>query len=884
MQVLQIVKELVSPSRRRAATRFGASDQEAAVKLDQERAEIVAKYDKGKEATVEPWEDTNYHLYKVVDRFGFVQKNDLPSYDSVEEKQKHVEVERTSKWLKMLKSWDKYKNSEKLVRRVYKGIPLQLRGEVWCLLLDVPKIKEEKKDFYEKLKARARGVSPDIRQIDLDVNRTYRDHVMFMHRYDVKQQALFHVLTAYSMYNTEVGYCQGMSQITALLLIYMNEEDAFWALVKLLSGPKHAMHGFFIPGFPKLMRFQEHHDRLLRKMMPKLKQHLDNQEVLTSLYTMKWFFQCFLDRTPFTLTLRIWDIYILEGERVLPTMSYTILKLHKKHLMKLSMEELVEFLQVTLSKNFFFEDDFVVEQLQASMAELRRAKLELPVAGKDDELPKKPLGQLPPERVAANHVANGQSQAEPPRDPSPRPERQRGSRPPSRSRRDSLDKSIRHHKVDKRDVRSRGSGEIPDEQRKQSAAATPERAATSPLAPTPTPQLIVGDRPKPQSHAAAASSSRREITPRWFKPSETRLEAVKAAGRDVQLSRAASPAPSSPEDAALPNSRPPSKGFVADSNRGSNASQYDNVPGVPEPEFEILELDGPPARMRPPRGEPPFGASSLHQGSPALDGSVAYAASGPRVANQQPLPPAFSHNSPGGVHASFQGSQSRYNTPPQQHSPGRATTEVPILHPAYSVSLDHRGEERLYAPPPRFTPPSSAVYGERAYATTQRRSHSPQKALANNSYATYRRQPPLPSSDRNARPPPEHPLMADPRGRPAPIYLQQPAYAPADYAFEAHQRGEPLPHYLPDGGSRRSAWAPEEAAAPPLLSPGGVPRSPSFQQAQMSPVPEFSFPPNPDDLLGYRTQFQKQQLPPLFGGPHYRHAQQAFAMQESMLL
>lgn len=41
----------------------------------------------------------------------------------------------------------------------------------------------------------------------------------------------------------EVGYCQGMSQITALLLIYMNEEDAFWALVRLLSGQKHAMHG-----------------------------------------------------------------------------------------------------------------------------------------------------------------------------------------------------------------------------------------------------------------------------------------------------------------------------------------------------------------------------------------------------------------------------------------------------------------------------------------------------------------------------------------------------------------------------------------------------------------------------------------------------------------
>ncbi|KAM8910491.1 USP6 N-terminal-like protein [Spinachia spinachia] len=878
MQVLQIVKELVSPSRRRAAARFGASDQEAAVKLDQERAEIVAKYDKGKEATVEPWEDTNYHLYKLVDRFGFVHKQDLPSYDSVEEKQKHVEVERTSKWLKMLESWDKYKNSEKLVRRVYKGIPLQLRGKVWCLLLDIPKVKEEKKDFYEKLKARARGVSPDIRQIDLDVNRTYRDHVMFMHRYDVKQQALFHVLTAYSMYNTEVGYCQGMSQITALLLIYMNEEDAFWALVKLLSGPKHAMHGFFIPGFPKLMRFQEHHDRLLRKLMPKLKQHLDNQEVLTSLYTMKWFFQCFLDRTPFTLTLRIWDIYILEGERVLPTMSYTVLKLHKKHLMKLSMEELVEFLQVTLSKNFFFEDDFVVEQLQASMVELKRAKLELPAAGKDDEYPKKPLGQLPPERVAVNHVANGQSHAEPaepPGGPGARPERPRGSRPPSRSRRDSLEKSIRHHKVDRRDVRSRGSGEIPDEQRKQPAPTTP------PLAPTPTPQLVVGDRPKPQSHGAignhnsnASSSSHREIAPRWFKPSDTRLEAVKAAGRDVQLSRGASPAPPSPEAGALPNSRPPSKGFVGDSNRGSNASQYDNVPGVPEPDLEVPEVDGPPSRTRTPRGEQPFSASALHRGSPALPG--------PRAANQPPLPLAFSHNSPGGVHGSYAGSQSRYNTPPRQPSPGRATTEVPILHPAYSVSLDHRGEERLYAAPSPLPPPSAATYQGRPYATTQRQAHSPQKALANNSYATYRRQPPLPSCDQNATAPRERPMMPDARGRPAPIYLQQLAYAPPDYALEVGQTGEALPHYLPDGLSRRSAWAPEEA--PPFLSPGAVPRSPSFQQAQMSPIQEFSFPPNPDGLLGYRTPFQRQQLPPLFGGPHYRHAQEAFAMQESMLL
>ncbi len=51
----------------------------------------------------------------------------------------------------------------------------------------------------------ARRYSPDIRQIDLDVNRTYRNHIMFRERYNSRQVALFHVLAAYSMYNSEVS-------------------------------------------------------------------------------------------------------------------------------------------------------------------------------------------------------------------------------------------------------------------------------------------------------------------------------------------------------------------------------------------------------------------------------------------------------------------------------------------------------------------------------------------------------------------------------------------------------------------------------------------------------------------------------------------------------
>ncbi|XP_066525941.1 USP6 N-terminal-like protein [Hoplias malabaricus] len=368
--------------------------------ISEERAEIISRYEKGRTEGVHinPWEDANYNVYKVTDRFGFLHEKELPTPSAVEEKYKLQEIERVNKWLKMVKKWDKYHNSDKMMKRVYKGIPLQLRGQAWALLLDLEKVKKENVGKFEMMKKQARTYSTEIKQIDLDVNRTFRNHIMFMDRFGVKQKALFDVLTAYSVYNTEVSYCQGMSQIAAILLMYLNEEDAFWALSQLLTNQKHAMHGFFIPGFPKLLRFQTHHDQIMAKVLPKLKKHLDKEQMTTGIYTTKWFLQCFIDRTPFTLTLRLWDIYILEGERVLTSMAYTALKIHRKRMLKMHLEELREFLQESISSSFYQSDDLVIEQLQAAMSELRRMKLDLPPASKGDELPKKPLGvcRVPP--------------------------------------------------------------------------------------------------------------------------------------------------------------------------------------------------------------------------------------------------------------------------------------------------------------------------------------------------------------------------------------------------------------------------------------------------------------------------------------------------------
>ncbi|XP_029980726.1 USP6 N-terminal-like protein [Sphaeramia orbicularis] len=366
--------------------------------IAEERADIILKYAAGRQGEVEidPWEDADYSIYKVIDRFGFMHEEELPVTTAHEEKLKQLEVERAEKWLKMVKKWDKYRNSDRMVKRVYKGIPLQLRGRAWALMLDVERAKKDNEGKYEKMKEQARLYSSEIKQIDLDINRTFRKHIMFMDRFGVKQQSLFHVLSAYSVYNTEVSYCQGMSQIAALLLMFMNEEDAFWALSQLLTNQKHAMHGFFVPGFPKLQRFQTHHDQVISKLIPKLKKHLDKEQMSAGIYSTKWFLQCFIDRTPFTLTLRLWDIFILEGERLLTAMSYTILKVHKKRLLKMSLEELRDFLQERIAQTFFYSDDVIIEQLQAAMTELKKMKLDLPPPGKSDELPRRPLGQEPP--------------------------------------------------------------------------------------------------------------------------------------------------------------------------------------------------------------------------------------------------------------------------------------------------------------------------------------------------------------------------------------------------------------------------------------------------------------------------------------------------------
>uniref|UniRef100_A0A4Y0BPQ1 Rab-GAP TBC domain-containing protein n=1 Tax=Anopheles funestus TaxID=62324 RepID=A0A4Y0BPQ1_ANOFN len=360
-----------------------------------ERDEIFLRYDQGRKCdSIDAWEDPLFEIYTHSDRYGFLHPVAPKQSKETEQIQHKIEMERVKKWVKMHKNWSSTATKENLRRRVMKGIPDRMRSAIWRKLLDLDLHIAKNLGVYERMLQCARQHSPDIRQIDFDVNRQFRNHLFYRDRYSVKQQSLFRVLAAYSMYNTEVGYCQGMSTVAAVLLMYFDEEDTFWALDVLMTNPRYAMHGLYIVGFPKLMRFLAHHDKILTRCLPKLKKHLDKHEVHSVLYSLKWFFVIFIERIPFSLCLRVWDIYMMFGERVLTAMSYTILKIHKTKLVRMKdMDQVTDFLQTSLHKQFGYDDDYVIKVLQNSMDELKKLKLLNMPPASANELPTLPRGQ-----------------------------------------------------------------------------------------------------------------------------------------------------------------------------------------------------------------------------------------------------------------------------------------------------------------------------------------------------------------------------------------------------------------------------------------------------------------------------------------------------------
>lgn len=93
---------------------------------------------------------------------------------------------------------------------------------------------------------------------------------------------LMRVLKAYSVYDPEVDYTQGMNYIVALLLMYLREEDSFWVFATLMR--EYNMRLYFIEKMPQVYNSFYISNGLLRHHLPRLFKHFNDTELSPTMY------------------------------------------------------------------------------------------------------------------------------------------------------------------------------------------------------------------------------------------------------------------------------------------------------------------------------------------------------------------------------------------------------------------------------------------------------------------------------------------------------------------------------------------------------------------------------------------------------------------------
>lgn len=117
------------------------------------------------------------------------------------------------------------------VRPAGAGIPAQFRNRVWPHISGANLLRSlSAPGYYDDLVAGAtRAMKVDVVEgIDRELHRTFNGHVWFDRPAGIVP--LRRILIAYSIRNPAVGFQSYMNHVGALLLLFLDEENAFWML------------------------------------------------------------------------------------------------------------------------------------------------------------------------------------------------------------------------------------------------------------------------------------------------------------------------------------------------------------------------------------------------------------------------------------------------------------------------------------------------------------------------------------------------------------------------------------------------------------------------------------------------------------------------------
>lgn len=128
-----------------------------------------------------------------------------------------ISISTIDMWSEVLLKWDTTSRT-RIHSLARKGIPDALRHQVWCRLAG-----SHGSDMGDMLQQLLKQESRNEQTIRWDISRTFPAHEFFHQANGHGQTALYNISKAYSVFDEEVGYCQGLSFIIAVLLLHVRQ-------------------------------------------------------------------------------------------------------------------------------------------------------------------------------------------------------------------------------------------------------------------------------------------------------------------------------------------------------------------------------------------------------------------------------------------------------------------------------------------------------------------------------------------------------------------------------------------------------------------------------------------------------------------------------------
>ncbi|KAL2081311.1 hypothetical protein ACEWY4_023164 [Coilia grayii] len=243
--------------------------------------------------------------------------------------------------------WDK----EELQCFLSQGVPKNRRGEVWLVLSQqhrlrhrLPSRQQPPETPYQDLLKQLTGQQHAIL---VDLGRTFPTHPYFSTQLGAGQLSLYNLLKAYSLLDTEVGYCQGISFVAGVLLLHMSEEQAFDTLKFLMYDLGFRRQ--FRPDMISLQIQMYQLSRLLHDYHRPLYNHLEENEICPSLYAAPWFLTLFASQFPLGFVARILDLLFVQGTELIFKVALCLLSSHEGEIVECdSFETIVDYLKTSL--------------------------------------------------------------------------------------------------------------------------------------------------------------------------------------------------------------------------------------------------------------------------------------------------------------------------------------------------------------------------------------------------------------------------------------------------------------------------------------------------------------------------------------------------------